>query len=614
MALIKVSELSSTGSVKIDDLLLISTTSGSGYTSNHISINDLVSSQPFLDLNGSSGTSGTSGLDGYTPQFGVDYFSGENGSSGTSGSDALWNFSGPWNETQIYFRGDVVTYNGETWYCIEFTGYGFGPFGGYIGVKWTLVAASGTSGTSGFSGTDGSSGSSGLSGDIYRTTSDTNFSISPSGTTLNFTGETGLSYTTVQSILIVSSGSTSNFMEAEIISYDSMTGAFSVNVTRFEGSGNFSNWIINLDGASGGDGSSGTSGTSGTSGSSGSSGTSGRDGIGGEVRDFTNSTTWSVNHNLDTLYPIVTVWDSNNKVIVPGQITSIDSNNLTVTFTVPTSGYVNVVKGGDIISGSTAIAGSSGTSGTSGVNGTSGTSGGTGSSGTSGTSGSNGSNGTSGSSGTSGVVSYTGLITSGSLGGTQTISGSLNVFGNLSSTVSSGDEGGEINLALAQTNNNLTGSVIIDVWRNRLRIFEGGGDARGAYLDISKLPGGVLGEILTKASEFVNAGVDVTLGNLKVRMSTSGNRSLQVSTVSGTYSVYGSGIHVFNSNVGSTTITPSLSVSTTPSYLNAGNTFGVAGGVDTWNIMDTSNLIGWRISCIVGASYNNNLITIERLY
>ena len=44
------------------------------------------------------------------------------------------------------------------------------------------------------------------------------------------------------------------------------------------------------------------------------------------------------------------------------------------------------------------------------------------------------------------------------------------------------------------------------------------------------------------------------------------------------------------------------------------NTFGTFGGTDTWNIMDTSNLIGWRISCIIGASYNSNLITIERLY
>ena len=53
MALIKVSELSSTGSVKIDDILMISSTSGSGYTSNHISIGDLVSSQPFIDLSSS---------------------------------------------------------------------------------------------------------------------------------------------------------------------------------------------------------------------------------------------------------------------------------------------------------------------------------------------------------------------------------------------------------------------------------------------------------------------------------------------------------------------------------------------------------------------------------
>jgi hypothetical protein len=30
--------------------------------------------------------------------------------------------------------------------------------------------------------------------------------------------------------------------------------------------------------------------------------------------------------------------------------------------------------------------------------------------------------------------------------------------------------------------------------------------------------------------------------------------------------------------------------------------------------MDTSNSIAWRISCIMGASYNNNLITIERLH
>ena len=275
-------------------------------------------------------------------------------------------------------------------------------------------------------------------------------------------------------------------------------------------------------------------------------------------------------------------------------------------------------------SGSSGLNGSSGTSGTSGSNGSSGTSGSSGSSGTSGssgstgTSGSNGSSGTSGSngsSGTSGVVSYTGLITSGSLGGTQTISGSLNVVGNLNSTASSGDEGGEVSLALAQTNNNLTGSVIIDVWRNRLRFFEGGGDARGAFLDITKLPDGVNGEILTKASGLVNRGVDVTLGNLKARIAATGNVSLQLSTVSGTYSVYGSSVYSQGGAAG-TTIDGSAPkvISTTPAYLNSGYNFGTAGGTDTWNIMDTSNSIAWRVTMILGSGVNNNLVSIERLH
>lgn len=54
-----------------------------------------------------------------------------------------------------------------------------------------------------------------------------------------------------------------------------------------------------------------------------------------------------------------------------------------------------------------------------------------------------------------------------------------------------GDEGGEILLGKAATNTTLTGDgVTIDVWQNRLRFFEQGGDARGGYIDISTLAGG----------------------------------------------------------------------------------------------------------------------------
>ena len=123
------------------------------------------------------------------------------------------------------------------------------------------------------------------------------------------------------------------------------------------------------------------------------------------------------------------------------------------------------------------------------------------------------------------------------------------------------------------------------------------------------------GNVVVKAAGFVNAGDYVTLGNLKARIPTSGNRSLQLATGSGTYSIYGSGVHVFASNLGSTTIDGSSAraISTTPAYLNSGNTFGTAGGTDTWNIMDTSNLIGWRITAIISSGYNANFISIERL-
>ena len=148
-----------------------------------------------------------------------------------------------------------------------------------------------------------------------------------------------------------------------------------------------------------------------------------------------------------------------------------------------------------------------------------------------------------------------------------------------------------------------------------LRIFESDGNSRGVYLDLTKQAAGVGSEILTKASGLVNRGVDVTLGNLKARIAATGNISLQLSTVSGTYSVYGSSVYSQGGAAGTTIDGGSpRTISTTPAYLNSGNTFATAGGTDTWNIMDTSNFISWRISCIIGGGYFANLITIERLF
>jgi putative ubiquitin-RnfH superfamily antitoxin RatB of RatAB toxin-antitoxin module len=69
-------------------------------------------------------------------------------------------------------------------------------------------------------------------------------------------------------------------------------------------------------------------------------------------RSFTNSSTWVVNHNLNTPNAIAQVFDINGYQIIPQTLRHTDTNNITVTFSAPQSGYVVVAKGGHIVSGS----------------------------------------------------------------------------------------------------------------------------------------------------------------------------------------------------------------------------------------------------------------------
>ena len=72
----------------------------------------------------------------------------------------------------------------------------------------------------------------------------------------------------------------------------------------------------------------------------------------GTTQEFTNSSLWTVNHNLGTDYPDVTVWDSNKKIIIPNTIESVTENQIKIYFSVPTTGHVSVSRGGHIVSGS----------------------------------------------------------------------------------------------------------------------------------------------------------------------------------------------------------------------------------------------------------------------
>jgi len=79
--------------------------------------------------------------------------------------------------------------------------------------------------------------------------------------------------------------------------------------------------------------------------------------------------------------------------------------------------------------------------------------------------------------------------------------GNVTAGQNLVSNFSSGDEGGEITLNKPATNTTISTSVTIDVWQNKVRIFESGGSNRGAFIDLSAAVGGVGSNLLTGGSQ-----------------------------------------------------------------------------------------------------------------
>ena len=200
--------------------------------------------------------------------------------------------------------------------------------------------------------------------------------------------------------------------------------------------------------------------------------------------------------------------------------------------------------------------------------------------------------------------------------GTMRVSGATTLSDLVRIGSGAGDEGGEFQFAIPATNTTLQNRVNVDVWQNRLRFFEGSANAKGVHIDLSKAPDGASGELMWKASGFVNAGEYVQLGNIRARIPASGNRSLQVATNSGSYSVIGSGIYSNFGGIAGTSIPnyAPLSITTSPTYLNAGNNFGTAGATDSWTIMDFTSFIAWRISVVIGPGYFANFITIERLF
>ena len=119
-----------------------------------------------------------------------------------------------------------------------------------------------------------------------------------------------------------------------------------------------------------------------------------------------------------------------------------------------------------------------------------------------------------------GSYTMTGLTVNGNLTvtGNTFVSGSSTTVGDvrgfsLVSTQSIGDEGGEIRLSTAQTNNSLSGgSITFDVYQNRLRFFESGGSNRGVYIDLTAAATGVGTNLLSGGGGEINTASNLGSG------------------------------------------------------------------------------------------------------
>jgi len=122
----------------------------------------------------------------------------------------------------------------------------------------------------------------------------------------------------------------------------------------------------------------------------------------------------------------------------------------------------------------------------------------------------------------------------------------------------------------------------------------------GSYNDLVDIPAA------KSIYGIVNAGTYLTLGNLKIRVPATGNRSIQLASVAGSFFVSGTclsdGTKVTN-----------LRIDTTPAYLNSTHDFIYTGDAYVWNIVSFTERISWRITVITGAALNDNMISIERL-
>ena len=186
----------------------------------------------------------------------------------------------------------------------------------------------------------------------------------------------------------------------------------------------------------------------------------------------------------------------------------------------------------------------------------------------------------------------------------------------ISITNSVGDEGGEILLAKPSTNTTLVGTgITIDSFQNKLRFFEQGGSARGAYIDLTECAGGVGTNLLNPTST-----PDTTARNTANAAFIQANASfLQANTPSATANSaasYANSAFIRANTAATAANTPSATANSAALYANAAFTRANNsldannGGTVTGTITATSFITTGSFGNITGANtiYANNFV------
>ena len=118
--------------------------------------------------------------------------------------------------------------------------------------------------------------------------------------------------------------------------------------------------------------------------------------------------------------------------------------------------------------------------------------------------------------------------------------------------------------------------------------------------------------LVRKISGLVDAGTYLELDNIKVSVTTTGNRGLSLGAVTTTY-IANVGGHYMTATGGDASSANDVTYTTTPSGTAFGWNFVAQGDTSVYNIFDKTNTRMYRVTLMIGASYLNNFFSIERL-